>query len=44
MSSQLIVIALVITLACLFLKVPVFISIIAGAGVYFLRNRQYPLI
>lgn len=35
MSSQLIVIALVITLACLFLKVPVFISIIAGAGVYF---------
>ena len=35
MNSYLIVIAVVVTLLCLFLKVPVFISIIAGASVYF---------
>lgn len=35
MNSYLIIIAVVITLVCLFLKVPVFISILAGAGIYF---------
>ena len=35
MNSYLIVIAVFVTLLCMFLKVPVFISIIAGASVYF---------
>lgn len=35
MVNYLIIIAVIITLLCLFLKVPVFISILAGASVYF---------